>query len=119
MRCYSRLVSSSKRLPSKTTLKHRHIDTHKHTSTHTSPSINLPEGPATADHAKGPSINLPEGRATADDAKARSGDVFNLVTPKERVVFDATFPEVLRPVARRKIELDRVFVVTLALVIKL
>jgi len=56
---------------------------------------------------------LPEWRTTADNAILRPSCSFDGVTTEERMVLNASLPEVLGPVPRRKEELHRVLVITL------
>jgi len=58
-------------------------------------------------------FSKPERRATTDDAVLGPIGSFDRVTAKERMMLNASFPEVLGPVARRKVKLDGVLVITL------
>jgi len=58
-------------------------------------------------------ISKPKWRATTDNTILGSCRVFNSVTTKECVMFNAPLPEVLGPVPRWKEELNCVLVITL------
>jgi len=63
-----------------------------------------------------PSLQLPERGTAADDTTSRPtsfGILLGRVTPEERVVLDAALPEILRPIAWQKVELDGIFAVQL------
>jgi len=58
--------------------------------------------------------DLPERGAATDDARSVTRQTFDGLTAEERVVLDASLPEVLARVTGTEVELHRVLVVTLS-----